>query len=250
MFRHIFTSALFAGFAAGLLAAVLQLWLVQPILLEAELYESGAASLAAAPEPSAAHDHAHATTAHSHGGEAEAFRIGGFAPVRDGLSLLFSVVIYTGYAFFVVAAMAMASDRGVAVTARRGMLWGLAGYVAFQLAPAVGLPPEVPGSIAAELAARQIWWVGTALSTALGLGLIAFGRDWTAWGVALALLAGPHLVGAPEAVGFGGVVPAELASAFAARALGVGMASWVVLGLACGHFWQREDAAVPERRTS
>jgi len=254
MVGRIFTSALFAGFAAGLIAALLQLSLVQPILLEAERYESGAVTLAAA-EASAphGHDHATATAGHDHGASvhsqdgdaaepAAERKVGGFAPARDGLSVLFSMVIYTGYAFLLVAAMAVAADRGIAVTARRGILWGLAGYVAFQHAPAVGLPPEVPGSVAADLATRQIWWVGTALSAALGLGLIAFGRDWTGWGAAIVLLAAPHVVGAPEAEGFGGVVPAELAGAFATRALGVGMAAWAVLGLACGYFWQREGA--------
>lgn len=258
MLGRIVTSALFAGFLAGLVAALLQLTLVQPVLLQAEEFESGARTLASAAAPAAemaqadAHaaeaGHDHGAAVHQHGAEDAETRIGGFAPVRDGLSLLFSVVIYTGYAFLVVAAMALAADRGVAITARRGILWGLAGYVAFQLAPAVGLPPEVPGSVAADLAARQVWWVATVLCSGLGLALIGFGRGWTAWGFAVALLAAPHIVGAPEAPGFSGVVPSELAGEFAARALGVGMAAWAVLGLACGHFWQREAADIRQPR--
>ena len=42
MFSRILVSALFAGFLAGLIAALLQLVFVQPVLLHAELYESGA----------------------------------------------------------------------------------------------------------------------------------------------------------------------------------------------------------------
>ena len=45
MFSRILTSAVFAGAAAGLIAALLQLFFVQPVLLHAELYESGAALL-------------------------------------------------------------------------------------------------------------------------------------------------------------------------------------------------------------
>ena len=41
MYGKVFTSALFAGFAAGLIAAALQLYFVQPVLLHAELYEGG-----------------------------------------------------------------------------------------------------------------------------------------------------------------------------------------------------------------
>ncbi|MCA8879933.1 MAG: CbtA family protein [Rhodobacteraceae bacterium] len=255
MLGRIVTSALFAGFAAGLIAALLQLALVQPVLLEAEQFETGARTLVETgtqdPAGPAVHEHGHdhGAAAHSHGTGGDT-RIGGIAPLRDGLSVLFSIVVYTGYAFFLVAAMAVAADRGVAVTARRGILWGLAGYVAFQLAPAVGLPPEVPGSVSADLAARQIWWIGTTLATALGLALIAFGRDRTAWGAAIVLLAAPHVIGAPQADGFGGVVPAELAGAFASRALGVGMAVWAALGLACGYFWQREGAARQHPRTA
>jgi len=56
------------------------------------------------------------------------------------------------------------------------------------------------------------------------------------------LLALPHLVGAPELEGFGGVVPPELASAFAARSLGVGLIAWVTLGWLLAWFWTREPA--------
>lgn len=266
MLGRIVTSALFAGFLAGLIAALLQLALVQPVLLQAEEFESGARSLAVVGvEPAAAPDHHHAAAvgnrpaaaeghdhaaAHAHGDAGDAWRIAGFAPVRDGLSVLFSVVIYTGYAFLIVAAMALAADRGVAVTARRGLIWGLAGFVAFQLAPAIGLPPEVPGSVAADLGARQVWWLATVVCSGLGLAVLAFGRDWTLWGLAIGLLAAPHVIGAPEADGFAGVVPAELAGLFAARALGVGMAAWAVLGLACGHFWQREATPRPAPRVA
>ena len=41
MTARILTCGLFAGFLAGLLGAVLQFVFVQPLLLHAELYESG-----------------------------------------------------------------------------------------------------------------------------------------------------------------------------------------------------------------
>ena len=97
MFSRLLTSALFAGACGGLVAAVLQLVFVQPVLLQAELYESGqlvhfgaAFSPAALPAP-------------------------GFDPLRDGLSVIFSMLIYTGYALIVVAAMSLSEPGRAAV---------------------------------------------------------------------------------------------------------------------------------------
>lgn len=231
MFAKIFTSALFAGFLAGLMAALLQLVFVQPTLLHAELYESGQLLHFGATDP---------VTAHVEGE--------GIDLVRDGLSVLFTTLIYTGYAFIMVAAMAYASDRGARITARTGMLWGVAGFVAVHLAPAFSLPPELPGSAATEVSVRQVWWFGTVAASALAMWLIGFGRGWAAWGAGIVLLLVPHLIGAPHPDAFTGPVPPELAAMFASRALGVGFAAWVLLGMASGYFWQGEnDELIVER---
>ncbi len=60
----------------------------------------------------------------------------------------------------------------------------------------------------------------------------------------MVLLLAPHLIGAPHPDAFAGTVPPELASMYAARGLGVGLASWVLTGLFAGFFWQRENAEV------
>lgn len=224
MFARILTSALFAGFAAGLAGAIMQLIFVQPLLLHAELYEAGALTHPAA-------------IAHP--------ALPGFDPLRDALSILFTTLIYTAYALLLTAGMALAGERGISVTPRHGLIWGLAGFVAVQLAPAFGLPPELPGAAAADVAARQVWWFATAAATASALALIGYGRGWPAHTAAVLLLLAPHLVGAPHPEAFTGPVPPELAAHFAARALGVGLATWALLGLACAHFWQGHRAAAP-----
>lgn len=224
MFGKILTSALFAGFCAGLIAALLQLVFVQPVLLHAELYEGG----------ELVHFGAEAVSAHPD--------LPGFDAMRDGLSLLFTVLIYTGYGLMLVAAMAMASEQGMEIDARRGIIWGLAGFTALHFAPAISLPPEVPGVAAADLVARQIWWWGTVAATLLALALIAFGKGWIAWGAAVVLLLAPHVIGAPHPDSFSGPVPPEIAALFASRALGIGLAAWALLGLLAGYFWQREAA--------
>lgn len=222
MFARLFTSALFAGAAAGLIAALLQLVFVQPVLLHAELYESG----------TLVHFGAEAVTAHPD--------LPGIDPLRDGLSILFTMLTYTGYALIMLALMVTAERRGHAVTARAGLLWGLAGFITFHFAPGLSLAPEVPGVAAADVGLRQIWWVATVAATGLAMWLIAFGRGWTAYGAAALLLLAPHLIGAPQPDSFAGPVPTEIGALFAARAFGVGMAAWVLLGCLAGHFWRTE----------
>ena len=223
MFYRILVSALFAGFLTGLIAALLQLVFVQPVLLHAELYEGG-------------------TLNHfgDGGADAAAVAVPGVDLERDGLSVLFTTLTYTGFAFLLAAAMALAEDRGFRITVRQGLVWGVAGFLAFQLAPAFGIPPELPGSAAAEIGPRQVWWFGTVGATAAGLALIAFARGWMLRGVAALLLLAPHAIGAPHPDEFIGPAPPELAGLFAARALGVGLAAWSLLGLLAAYFWVRE----------
>jgi cobalt transporter subunit CbtA len=227
MFSKIVTSALFAGFAAGLIAGLLQLNLMQPVLLHAELYETGQLVHFGGP-----------------GNVPAAQETGGFNLTRDGLSILFVALAYTGFAFLLVAAMAAASDRGATINARTGLIWGLAGFIAFQLAPGAGLPPEVPGAAAAEMGARQLWWFSTIAATALALAMIAFGRNPLVLVAAVVLLLAPHVIGAPHPDAFAGTAPPELAGLFAARSLAVALAGWALLGMFAGYFWSRAEAEV------
>lgn len=224
MYSRYLIAALFAGASAGLIAGILQLVFVQPVLLHAELYESGAL----------VHFGTAAVSAHP--------ELPGFDAMRDGLSLIFTMLTYSGYALIMLAAMGIAEDRGASIDGRTGILWGVAGFVAFHFAPGFSLAPEVPGVAAADVTARQIWWFATVGTAAAGLWLIAFGGNWMAWAGAAVLLLAPHLIGAPEPEVLTGPVPTEIGALFAARAFGVGLAAWVLLGSFAGYFWQREGA--------
>lgn len=225
MTKHLVSSAIFAGLVAGLCAALLQFLFVTPLLLEGELFETGArvhfATDGGAPQSMAG---------------APAL---GAEPMRHVLTLMMDLVTYTGFALLMVAGFALAERRGIRVTARAGLIWGLAGFLAVQLAPATGLPPELPGSIAADLTARQIWWVATAVATAAGLALIAFGGGLPQGLIGVALILLPQLAGAPHLDTYFGIAPPELSAHFATASLGVAAASWAVLGLASAFFWTR-----------
>jgi cobalt transporter subunit CbtA len=238
LFKKLVVSAVFAGFAAGLIAAVLQLTFVQPVLLEAELYESGqkvhftgAVHADTDADADVSHDH----SSHSH----DAVGPPASTMVRNGLSVLFLVFTYAGYGLIMTAGFAFANSKGFSISVKTGLLWGLAGFIAVQFAPAAGLPPELPGTAAADVMPRQIWWLATAAATASGLWLIAYGAGWAQLALAVVLVLGPHVIGAPHADILVGTAPPELASLFASRALAVGMASWAILGVFTAYLWQK-----------
>jgi cobalt transporter subunit CbtA len=219
LFQRIFFAAVLSGLAAGVAMSAVQQWQVTPLILEAELFETAAPAAAAA-----GHTHDAGTPAHEHDEDA-------WAP-QDGAERTFYTVLANllnsiGFALLIGAVSVLA---GLEITARNGIVWGLAGFAAFQLAPAFGLPPELPGMAAADLGTRQLWWWATALATGLAALAIARFRSWPAVIVGAALILAPHIVGAPAAPDEPTAVPAHLATAFAAKSLGAGAVFWLVAG--------------------
>lgn len=235
MFQKLMTGALIAGAAAGLVAALLHFLLIQDLILLGERYETGEIV-----HFGSGSEMAGAGAEESHG--AVHVEDEGDEPsplTRNALTLAFTVILYSAYAMLVSAGFAIAAQMGAKIDAARGALWGLAGYGAFQLAPGMGLAPELPGTLAAEIGARQVWWWGTVLATGLGAALIGYGRSvvMIALGGVIALV--PHLIGAPVLDAFSGRAPSELGALFSARVLGVGLVAWVTLGAVAGWRWSR-----------
>ena len=194
-------------------------------------------SSAGSPDSHAAHD-AH-DAPHEHGG---------WQPEngteRTFYTALADVSMGVGYGLLLAAAIGL---RGQPVDWRVGLLWGVAGYAVFFLAPSLGLPPELPGTAAAPLAARQGWWIATAMSTATALALLAFGRHWALKLAAVALLFVPHLVGAPQPLVHASVAPETLQSSFVyATALANGV-FWLALGGLTGFFYKRFSLSTTDR---
>ena len=258
MINRMVTSALFAGFAAGVLAALLHFAFMQKMILLGEDYETGAAVhfagvANARPEAPAmegmavgevAADGAAAPAAtEDQTVDPDAGRGEDASPLkRNAMTALFYTLLYCSYALVLVAGFALAQRWGKRVTALEGLLWGIAGFVAVQLAPAMGLAPELPGVMAAPLADRQVWWAGTVLCSAAALAMLGYGRSLGWLAAAIVLLALPHIVGAPELDGFSGLAPPELAAACAARSLGLGLAAWSLMGWLSGWLWDRSPA--------
>jgi cobalt transporter subunit CbtA len=230
LLRRLIGTALLAGVIAGLvLSAARQVWVV-PLILSAEDFEIPSdghaghggrpAIRAAAPERS------------------EAPAVWQPAAGLERHAWTWAANSLTGFGFAVLLVCAY-SLSGRAVDAKRGLLWGCAGFLAASGAPALGLPPALPGAPEAGLAARQVWWLGTVAATAGGLALLAFGgAPWRRL-LGLPLLALPHLIGAPRA---GEALPAALAALtarFIAATLLINLGFWLLLGLVSGWAWRR-----------
>jgi len=234
MLYRILLVGLLAGLIAGTASTALQLAWAVPLIQHAEAFEPAAAE--------AGHDAAsHGHDGHAHGAP--------WAPA-DGASrgfwtLLSNVSLGAGAGFILAALFAL---RPGALGARRGLLWGLAAFASIGIAPALGLPPELPGTAAAPVEARQMWWLLTAGCTATGLALL-FGRRPAALRAAgAALLLVPHLVGAPQPEMHAALAPPELQREFIVAALVCSGLFWLVLGVAAGVLGRRfglslDDAA-------
>lgn len=235
MITRIARTALVAGAVAGILAWGAHQLRAVPLILQAETYEQAAESSASAAAPPAAPSPAPAASAHP-GAQAAAHADNPLR--RHAIGFLTSALVGIGYAFILVGAIVL---RGRTVDWRAGALWGLGGFVAFAAAPALGLPPELPGMSAAAVGPRQAWWLATALATAAGLAALVFaGRiPWRAAGAVLILL--PHLVGAPKIVPESGPLPAELAAEFATQALLTSAMFWLALGATAGYLLDRSE---------
>lgn len=236
MITRVLSVSLLAGLLAGLLVAALQHVTTTPLILQAEIYEAASASQPA-PASVLFADGARIFLADGgtpHSEMPEWKPNDGFQ--RTALTGLVTIGASIGFAALLLAGM-LAS--GETITERRVLIWAACGFIAFGLAPAMGLAPGMPGSAAAEIRSRQLWWIMTAVVTAGSL--FVFLRMDAPWVRALAALAMllPHLIGAPQPVAPESKVPAEIAGQFAALSLGVQAALWMITGFAVGVLWPR-----------
>ena len=208
-FRKLMLVALSAGAIAGLVLFLIQSFTIVPLIHSAETYENNPISGAV-------------SSVHADEGwhPAEGWQ-------RISLTAITTILGGIGFAATLFGLMALS---GKSIDAKRGALWGLAGFICFSLAPALGLPPQPPGAAAADLSQRQIWWASTVIATAIGIWLITGEhRTWPLriFGVGCVLL--PHVIGAPVVVGQSNV-PAELVRRFAIESVLTNGIFWVVVG--------------------
>jgi cobalt transporter subunit CbtA len=240
VFRNVVFVAALAGLVAGVVLAALQILVTDPLIFQAEIYEQAGEAPAhdhhAVAEPPAAQENtstlamAPAATAVEHEHDADAWQPADGIE-RYAFSVLANLVTGIGFALILV----VASEFAGSITGwRQGLIWGLAGFAVFTLAPGLGLPPELPAMPAADLAARQVWWCATVAATAGGLALITFRRALPFAAVGLALIVAPHIVGAPQPPSYETAIPEGLHHKFVVAVTMTNLVFWAVLGIAAG----------------
>ncbi len=169
-FRNLVLSAFIIAIFAGLIFSAYQAFFITPIILSSEVYE--------VLEPA------------SH-------QIEAWSP-EDGIerhswSFATNFLLCFAYALILLSAMTVKSN----ITTIKGLYWGIAAYLTIFVAPALGLPPEIPGMEAAFLEGRQVWWIVTLIFTAVSLWMIAF-QELFYKGIGVVLITIPHIFGAPQ----------------------------------------------------
>lgn len=241
MLRTMVFSAFGAAIAVCVAVSALQFFTTEPLILYAEEFESGAGAdspsgVGSSTDKASNHDDGHV---HADAG-GHVHDPGTWAPAdgieRAAYTALANLVIGFAVSLMLLGAIALKGDP---IDARRGLLWGAAGFAAVSLLPALGLPPELPGTPAADIVARQVWWLGAVAASAAGIGLIAFARQWPLKAAGVALLVAPHVVGAPEPPSHDVAYPGALAGEFVVASLVVSALLWSLSGLAGGWLHQR-----------
>lgn len=227
MITRIARTAGFSGLLAALLLTLLQSFWVAPLILQAETYENAA--------PAEQHEH---TTdgAQGHAHDAQAW-----SP-EDGWQRVLSttggnLVVAVGFALILAALYSLREPGRIGA----GALWGLGGFAVFCLAPTLGLPPELPGTAAADLVQRQTWWVGTAAATAAGPALLVFARHWALKLLGALLLLVPHLIGAPQPEVHESLAPQALQTQFEIASWLTNAVFWVALGVLSAWLYRRHQ---------
>ena len=219
-FRKLMFVVFASGSLAGLALFAVQHFTVIPLIQTAETYEAA--------------QHANSGAAHEDEGRQPA---NGYE--RTLFTAVTTILSGIGFAAILFGSLSLAGTR---VNARRGALWGLAAFACLGLAPALGLPPQPPGTAVAGVPERQLWWIGTALATAAGLWLLAGEkRPWPLRIAGLVCLLLPHLIGAPAVSGHH-AVPAQLIRRFTIASLATIGMFWLLLGTVGGFLFSRDEA--------
>lgn len=217
-FKNLFTVAALTSLVAGVVLTLFQQVQVIPAILEAEGYEPIE----------------HSQLAHKHDDQTE------WAPTegleRNLFTAAANVVTALGFSLLLGAAAAWCGSK---LNWRSGLLWGLAGYVVFFVAPSLGLHPELPGTEAANLQLRQVWWVATVMCTAAGLAFLFFKQRTILRALGVALIFTPHIIGAPQPDVHSALAPDDLIQAFIMATVVSNAVFWLLLGGLYGFFNQK-----------
>ncbi len=225
MMRGILVAALIAGTLTGILFTAIQHLQVIPLIQKAEIYESG--------NNIAQHNHAQHEHTHTKDDNNELLD-------RYLFTLLANVLAGIGFSLLLAGAITLSKQAGW----QKGLLWGVAGYLSFYVAPALGLTPKLPGTLGAPIGYQQLWWIATVISTATGLCLLIFSRHISLKAVGLVIMAIPHIYGAPLPEQAYSSAPVQLRHNFVVASALANAAFWIMLGFLSGYLLRKTETAI------
>ncbi|SRR5579875_417499 len=208
------STALIAGLFAGLCLFLVQRSLTLPLIHRAQTLEK-ATSNESAPDPFASE------------------------PMRSLSTLLGDLFVGIGFGLILIGVFALTGREGWFP----GLLFGAAGFAVFHAAPAMVVPPALPGIDAAPLLLRQIGWLTAVISAGAGFTVI-----YTAKGpaklVGILVLALPPMIFRTVLP----IAPAQTSSQalaaidriFMLRTLASMLTFWLMLGIATGYLFARK----------
>jgi len=234
LFRKLIQIAFLSAIISGLLLGLLQSFSTTAIIHAAEQYEV------------VEQGHTHGDV-NSHDEEVEEWAPGEGAE-RVGYTYLADILIAFGHSLLLTSIMIfmMLKFKKPEISWRSGFIIGIGGYLSFYVATVMGLPPEVPGTLAADLQLRQIWWSLTVIATIIGLVTLYLAPNKFKFAGILFLIM-PHIIGAPqpEIATFlnenASAISAlsQLEHQFLLSSAWVNLAYWLALGVFSGLFANR-----------
>lgn len=250
IFRRIIYTALLVGLLSGLVLSAVQIVAVNPIIFAAESYEAESkdAEGVASGHDHGSHDHGDAWSPEN-GIERTLYTI--FANVAAGI----------GFAAILLALMSQFQLSGITqLSAYKGILWGMAGFIAVFMAPAIGLSPELPGAEAAAVEKRQLWWTLAVVLVTIGLLTLTF-APFKYKAIGLISLVIPYIVAIPTHQGpaFSNPDPmvvealTSLSQQFIINSAASNLLFWITLGVLASwalNRWVLKDISVNNKLTT
>ncbi len=212
MLRTVLFAAILAGTLTGVLYTGIQHLQLIPLIHAAESYETGAY----------AQQHVHDN---------------GEVTERQLFTLLANVLSGISFSLLLASAIILSRQTGW----RKGLLWGLGGYLSFFVAPSLGLSPKLPGTHGAPIDHQQVWWIATVTATVIGLCLMVFSRHVLLKMLGLILVVLPHIIGAPQPEQVYSAAPEQMRHDFIVASALANAGFWIILGFLSGYLLHRTE---------
>ena len=213
MFRNLLLVGLLAGVLTGTLLTIVQSFSVLPIIRQAEQYEGTANP---ATRPDAPHEHQEAAIEWQ---PAEGIE-------RLAFTWLANLSIGAGFGLMMTGIMTLRRPH----TLTQALLFGIGGYYVIFVAPALLLPPELPGAESHDLQTRQATWLFTVVTSLAGLCILAWSSPHWKRLLGFVVICSPFLLFSRHQVNYADPVPPVLIGRFAWMTGFTNLLFWIALG--------------------